>query len=257
MSTLRFQGAIFDVDDTILDNKPGQGVYGGLHEQSRFEAALTVGRELGIPQLLDITPKENFDAFAQATVHSMEGAVWNLLHMKGLVDSSVVNYEHELLQKIVQKKNDIHRTVILKDGEEVPGASDFIRSLHSAGLEGKIAIASTGIFRDISAFLHKYNLEHVIPEQRIKSKESFTHPKPHPEVFELAFSTLGLDEADKLHVVAFEDDPRGIMSAVAAGLTVCAITRRYDRALLEALEVPPTFIIDTFDEAYEIVGLEK
>jgi HAD superfamily hydrolase (TIGR01509 family) len=186
----------------------------------------------------------------------MEGAVWNLLYMKGLVASQAIDFNNELLKRIVQAKNEVHHRVVIEEAEEVPGASDFIRALDKQGMSGSLAIASAGILRDIQIFLKKYDLQAIIPAERIKSVESFTHSKPHPEVFELAFATLGLAESDKKSVIAFEDDPRGIMSAVAAGLTVCAITRRYPREMLEKLEIAPDFVIDSFDEAYEIVGIE-
>jgi HAD superfamily hydrolase (TIGR01509 family) len=257
MSKSKFKGAIFDVDDTILDNKPGLSVYGGLHEKSRFLATQKIAKEQGIRELLNITPKENFDAFAIAPVHSMEGAVWNLLFMKGLVASQAIDFDNELLKRIVQAKNEVHHKVVIEEAEEVPGASDFIRELDKQGMSGSLAIASAGILRDILLFLKKYDLQAIIPTEKIKSVESFTHSKPHPEVFELAFASLGLTDSDKKSVIAFEDDPRGIMSAVAAGLTVCAITRRYPREKLEELEIAPDFVIDTYEQAYAVVGMQK
>src|ERR1019366_3489432 len=110
-----------------------------------------------------------------------------------------------------------------KEGKEVPGAVNFVFALAESGLEDKLAIASGAIRRDVDFFLEKTGLTKVFPDNRIKTKESFSHAKPNPEVFNFAFNSLDLPESDRFAVCAFEDDPRGILSARAAGLYVCAI----------------------------------
>ncbi len=48
------RGGIFDVDDTLLDNKPG--VAGsGLHERSRIAAVHEAGVKYGIPALAKLS----------------------------------------------------------------------------------------------------------------------------------------------------------------------------------------------------------
>jgi len=248
------KGAIFDVDDTLLDNKPG--VPGqGLHERSRLAAVHTVGKKHGIKQLEDITVVQNKEAFYNAPVHTIEAAVWNILLMAGQADSEVINFDNPLLKEIVSLKNSLHVDILRQYGEEVPGATKFVRALASNNLKDKLAIASTAVRQDVDIFLEMTKLNKFFPDARIKTKESITHPKPNPEVFNLAFETLGLPESDKKFVCAFEDDPRGIMAANAAGLYVCAITTRYDRETLSALEIAPDLIADSFKEFAEYFGL--
>lgn len=251
---LKFKGAIFDVDDTILDNKPGHPGQ-SLHERSRFRAVMTIADELNIPELKTLTAQENYDAFMTATVHSMEGAVWNILLMKGLVFNEAIDYSDERLVRIVRLKDELHAQVILDEAEEVLGATAFIKALADAGLKDKLAVASSAVRRDIDLFFSKSGLDDYFPPARIITKEDVEHTKPHPQVFEDAFKTLGLADKDKKCVLAFEDDPRGIMSAVAAGLSVCAITHRFTKKELSSLEIPPDFIIESYEEAYAIFGL--
>lgn len=255
MRDFAVQGAIFDVDDTLLDNKPGKPGL-GLHEKARLAAAHEAGERYDIPALAELTVQDNLNAFLTAPVHTLEAAVWNILLMTGVADSEVMNREHPLLKEMIAHKNELYETILLEEGEEVPGASAFVRSLATHGLEGKLAIASTAIRRDIDIFLGKSGLTQVFPSTQIKSLESITHPKPHPEIFNAAFTSLHLPEDARSHVCAFEDDPRGIMSAKAAGLYTCAITTRYTRAALQGLEVPPDLIADTFPEFAEIFGVE-
>ncbi len=247
MIDFEVRGAIFDVDDTLLDNKPG--VPGqGLHERSRLAAAHTVGEKYEIPALQALTVQQNLDAFLNAPVHTLEAAVWNILVMTGIADSEVINPDDPVFKEIVALKNELHKDILREHGSEVPGAVGFVRALSQKGLREKMAIASTAVRQDVDMFLDMTGLVDLFPDERIKTKESITHPKPNPEVFNLAFASLGLDESEKSGVCAFEDDPRGIMAAKAAGLYVCAITTRFSRQSLAELEIAPDLIAESYQE---------
>jgi beta-phosphoglucomutase-like phosphatase (HAD superfamily) len=255
MIDFEVKGAIFDVDDTLLDNKPGAPGQ-GLHERSRLAAVHAVGEARGIPELQQLTAQQNQDAFLTAPVHTVDAAVWNILMMTGIADSEVMNPDHEVLQEIVVLKNELHKDILREFGTEVPGAVNFVKALGRGSLRNKLAIASTAVRQDVDMFLGMTGLGDFFPDERIKTKESITHPKPNPEVFNLAFASLGLDEKDKKNVCAFEDDPRGIMAAKAAGLYTCAITTRFDRDTLSKLEVAPDLIADSYQEFAGYFGLE-
>ena len=249
-----FAGVIFDVDDTLLDNKE-RDPRGSLHQRSRLAAIHAVGKQRSLPQLEALTPEENYVTFHTAKTHSLEGAIWNMLHIKGVVDTDMVDLEHEILREIADLKNELHEVILRTEGEEVPGASTFVKSLAKYGLAGKMAIASTAVRRDIDLFLEMYGLLDLFPPDRIIDKHQVTHMKPHPEVFEKAFETLGLPARLKRKVAVFEDDPRGIASAKAAGLYVFAITTVHDRKKLEELEMRPDVIADSYAEFAKHIGL--
>jgi len=248
------KGAIFDVDDTLLDNKPGNPGY-GLHERARLAAAREAGERHDIQALKDLSIADNLEAFMSAPVHTLEAAVWNILLMTGQADTQTINPENTLLQEIVARKDELYKDILLNEGEEVSGATKFVKSLAASGIEDSMAIASTAIRRDVDIFLGKMGLDSLFPDSRIKTKESITHPKPNPEVFNLAFSSLGLPEDERQYVCAFEDDPRGIMAARAAGLYVCAIGTRYTPEQMMSLEVPPHTAFATFNEFMEWFNL--
>ena len=241
------RGAIFDVDDTLLDNKPGNPGH-GLHEKARLTAAHEVGERYGIAQLQNLTIEQNLDAFMTAPVHTLEAAIWNILLLTGQADSEVMNPDNELLQEIVARKNELYTAILATEGAEVPGATKFVKALGASGLEDKMAVASMAIRPDVDTFLGKMGLGYLFPENRIITKEQVTHPKPNPESFNMAFATLGLPESDKFAVCAFEDDPRGIMAARAAGLYTCAIGTRFSVERMMALEVPPHIAFATYVE---------
>jgi beta-phosphoglucomutase-like phosphatase (HAD superfamily) len=244
------RGAIFDVDDTLLDNKPGNPGF-GLHERARLTAAREAGERHGIDSLRDLSVADNLEAFMTAPVHTLEAAVWNILVMTGLADSQVIHKENVLLQEIVARKDELYEVILRNEGEEVPGATKFVKALAASGIEDRMAVASTAIRRDVDIFLGKMGLGNLFPSDRIKTKESITHPKPNPEVFDLAFASLDLPEKYRAQVCAFEDDPRGIMAARAAGLYVCAIGTRYTPEQMMELEVPPHIAFSTYSEFME------
>ena len=241
------KGAIFDVDDTLLDNKPGNPGY-GLHERARLAAAREAGERYSIKPLKNLSIEDNLEAFMSAPVHTLDAAVWNILLMTGQVDNEVMDKDNILLQEIISRKDELYKDILLNEGEEVPGAVDFVQKLAASGIENSLAIASTAIRRDVDIFLGKVGLASLFPDQHIKTKESITHPKPNPEVFNLAFTALELSEEDRIKVCAFEDDPRGVMAAREAGLYVCAIGTRYTPEQMMSLAVPPHIAFATYSE---------
>jgi beta-phosphoglucomutase-like phosphatase (HAD superfamily) len=251
------KGAIFDVDDTILDNQAGVE-FGTIHEHSRREAIHHVAEKYNLPNLASVTAQENLDAFHNATTHSLDGAVWEVLYLKKIIDSKELDPDNELLKEIVLLKNELHIDSLRTLGREVMNASVFVDVLASQfRIEGKMAIASSAIRRDINIFLDELtSLRRYFPDERIVSYEDIPHGlgKPHPEPFNRAFATLGLLDSDRPSVVAFEDDPRGIISAKKAGLFVCAITTRFAKDHPQLVAAEPDMIIESYADAMEELG---
>jgi beta-phosphoglucomutase-like phosphatase (HAD superfamily) len=244
------------MDDTLLNNKTGN--YGqGLHERSRLAAVHEIGKRHDIKALAEMSIKDSMDAFLTAPAHTAEAAVWNILFRAGLVDDDLIDRTNPLFIEIIELKHQLHKTILLNEGEEVPGATDFVQKLAANGLSDKLAVASMATRGEVDLFLGKTGLDALFPIKRIKTIESATHPKPNPEVFNLAFESLNLPESDKLLVCAFEDDPRGIMSARAAGLYVCAITTRFSKDELMNLEFPPHLVADTYAEFCDFFKLNS
>jgi FMN phosphatase YigB (HAD superfamily) len=73
MIDFEVKGAIFDVDDTLLDNKPGVPSQ-GLHERSRLVAVHTIGKKYGIGQLIRMSTEDNLAAVKTISTHTIEAA---------------------------------------------------------------------------------------------------------------------------------------------------------------------------------------
>lgn len=249
------QGAIFDVDDTLLSNYPDNtGV--SLHESSRLEAAHIVGQRHDIAGLKAFTIEQCLEAFLNAREHTLQAAAWQMLIMAGVVEEHrAIDMAHPLLQEIIALKDQLHEVTLRQHGQAIPGAIDFVKKLAEHGLMQHLAIASTAIRRDIDIFLELSGLGPYFPDERIISRERVTHAKPHPEAFSLAFASLHLPESARPHVLAFEDDPRGIISAKAAGLLTCAITTRFSAEHLRSQAQAPDIVAASFTEFRQLFGL--
>lgn len=258
LQLLQIKGVIFDLDDTLLDNGPAGKPAEWLHSRSRLAAAHAVGKEHNIKALQDLTPEANASMFLTAKVHSLPGASWNILYTQGLVESEDIDVNspmYPLLLELVARHHELHEAILRKYGREVPGASAFVKYLASHGFRDKLALATSSFRQDIDIFLEKYELGNCFPEERIISYEKVTRPKPDPECFDLAFRSLGLSDDQRRQVLAFEDNPRGLLSAKAAGLYTCALTTRYGRDAPELHATKPDMIADSFAEYRALLGI--
>ena len=253
-------GVIYDVDDTLLNSQPDpDNPLSNLHQVSRLKALHTVADELrgDYLTLLEVQAQENFDSFTASPVHTVSGAFFTLLKNRGLL-SGDVDPNNPIIKRLVELKNESYGKLLAVYGQPVIGADTFVRDFSSElGLNDKNAIASTAIMRDIKTFLSMHDLTHLFPDERIIDVNKVTHPKPHPEAFNNAFLSLGLPEYARSNVIAFEDDPRGMLSARKAGLYVCAITTRYPHEVLANVEARPDFIADTYKELRDYFGLPQ
>ena len=215
-------------------------------------------KKYNLPTLAAVTEEENAKAFRNALTHSVDGAVWETLYVSQIVENRELDPSHELLREIVVLKNELHIDTLRTLGQEVSNASIFVGALAERyGIKDKMAIASSAIRRDINIFLDELTkLRVYFPDERVISLEDIPHNlgKPHPEPFNRAYATLGLLDSDRGAVVAFEDDPRGVISAKKAGLFVCAITTRFKKDDEQLLAAQPDLIIESYDEA---LGLLK
>lgn len=254
------RGAIFDLDDTLLDNGPVDRPELWLHSRSRLAAVHEVAQKRGIEALRSLTDAENGRAFVTAPVHSLEGSIWNILFMKGMVSANEIDTSDPhfaLVTEIAKRKNELHEVIIQEYGVEIPGASDFIKRLAANGLADRLALATSVIRRDVNIFLDKYELHDYFPPERIVSYEQVTKPKPDPQCFEMAFQTLGLPDEARPFVAGFEDNPRGISSVNGAHLFSCAITTRLAKDDPALLAVQPAIIAETYDEFAHVLGVPE
>lgn len=247
------KGVIFDVDDTLLDNYPAKAGM-GLHEKARLEAVHEVGDRHGIPELAELSAERNSHVIQRADEHTIEGAIWQLFYEIGLVQTRTIDRDNVLLREIASRKHALYLPVMQEFGEPLHKAVEFVQAMYVL-TDGALAIASGAQRPAIDIFLAATSLDEYFLPERIIARESVTRAKPDPQPFTLAFEALGLTESDQAHVIAFEDDPKGIASAKAAGLYACAITSRFTREELRASVIAPDQIADTYADFAGLLGI--
>lgn len=247
-------GTAYDVDDTLLDNTPDGDPLSNLHQRARLEALHRVGNRYDLPSLVSIEPQENFDSFARADTHTVAGALWVVLRDHHL-RTGALDLDDPLLREMLDIKNQAYGEMLAQFGAPHTGAVEFIKDLSDKyNLHDFNSIASTATGTDIRTFLGMTGLKPLFPDSHIIALEDVDpdKTKPHKQAFDKAFLSLGLPNEARPNVIAFEDDPRGMISAKKAGLTVCAITTRYSRKFLDSIEIRPDFIADSWAEFRDI-----
>ncbi len=246
-------GAIFDLDDTLLDNQP-KSFDMGLHEHARLLALRDVGEKRGIHALATMSTEMNLKALERAPIHSIYGATWQIFYELGIVGSRTVDFDNELLQEVAQRKNELYEPILQEFGAPVEKALEFVKAMYVL-TDGKLAIASGALHEIIIRFLRTSGMDAYFQDASIFGQEDYERYKPDPESFVLAFQSLGLPESVRGRVIAFEDDPKGIASAKSAGLYVAAITTRFDRNTLLAGEPAPDMVAGGFVDFAEALGI--
>ncbi len=243
-------GAIFDLDDTLLDNSysPKKD---GYHERLRLQAMHEIGKARGIDSLRSATIEQSIEAFRTVKTTTFTHTLWNMLCMLNIrhnPDEPEPN--DELMVAITTRKNDLYKNLLVSDVREVVGSTNFVRKMATL-TNDNVAIGSSARLDDIKLYLDTKGIIEFFPDRKIISLESVTHAKPNPEVFNKAFDSLGLPESKRATTCVFEDDPRGVMAAKAAGLYACAITTRHTTEEFLSSFSPPDLIASSYDEFSE------
>ena len=126
----------------------------------------------------------------------------------------------------------------------IKGLEDFIKK--AAEHHIKMAIGSAAIPFNIDFVLDNLNLRHYF--SAIVSADDVVHSKPDPETFVKA--------AQQLHVspekcIVFEDAPKGVESALNAGMKAIVITTMHGKEAFAQYNNVLAFIDDYYDEAVQ------
>jgi beta-phosphoglucomutase len=185
------KACIFDLDGVIVDTA-----------HYHFLAWKRLAKELGI----DLTLEHNERLKGVSRMHSLD----IILELGGI---SLSDHDKEML---ANKKNSwfVDYVERMAPEEIFPGVKQLIHELRVKGL--KVALASSSKnARTVIKLLHIQNdFDAVVDGGMI------VHSKPHPEIFLLAASKLGVDPKACL---VFEDAEAGVEAAIAAGMKVIGI----------------------------------
>lgn len=178
---------IFDCDGVLVDSEP---------------LASAVMSELLAEHGVRMTPEQCMRRFVGMTIPAEAAA---LRHDFGV----------ELLDVLQRDLTPRTLARFERDLKPVSGAADVL-----AALRLPVAVASNSVTRRVELSLRVTGLARFF-EGRVFSAEMVARPKPAPDLYLHAASTLGVAPGDAL---VLEDSPSGIRAARDAGMTVIGFT---------------------------------
>lgn len=104
----------------------------------------------------------------------------------------------------------------------LPGLHHFIQQAHAAGI--KMAIGSAAIMFNIDFVLDGLNIRQYFDV--LVSADDVKHSKPDPETYLKCAQQLGIEPTNCL---VFEDAPKGVESALNAGMDAFVITLMHEK----------------------------
>ena len=188
-SLVPIQAVIFDMDGVIVDSEP-------LHERAFHD----VFGEMGYGE----THGMDFPAYYGRS----DRALWE--------DFVAKHHPPQALEELIAWKQ---RRLIALLGETQPifaGVEGLLRDLHG---RYPLALASGSVHAVISEVLAMRDLRRFF--RVVVSVQDVPRPKPFPDVFLRAAELLGIEPG---RCCVIEDSAVGTQAAVAAGMTVIAIT---------------------------------
>lgn len=185
------EGAIFDVDGTILDS---MGVWVDLTKEFFQSHNIIISED----ELLDYQNMTFEESIPKIQKEFLPNITFDEM-MRELKQLVFKAYKYSIPAK--------------------PGVCEYIRSLHNNGV--KIAIATSGFRELCTAAFERLGIQHIIDAYAFSSETGCSKSKP--DIYLLAAKRLGLKPQE---CTVYEDIITGIMSANSAGFKTVAI---YDK----------------------------
>jgi len=128
-------------------------------------------------------------------------------------------------ERILERKRHFYLIRCPNESSVVPGVVEAIKDLVSRQVP--VAIATSSTRDEVEPVLQRLGVADIF--QSICTVEDVAHPKPHPEIYQLAATRLGVRPVDCL---AFEDSIAGVSSARAAGCALVTMQTLYSEERL-------------------------
>lgn len=154
------------------------------------------------------------------------------LREHGGVDLPSVEIVHHLQTRVIQR--------VREHLPWRPGAQELLTALSAAGVpQALVTMSWSALAEAIVSRLPADTFSAVVTGDVVR------RGKPHPDPYLLALAELGLPATD---VVAVEDSPTGIASAVAAGLQVLAVPYLVDVTRIDGVAPDSYRIVNSLNE---------
>lgn len=132
------------------------------------------------------------------------------------------HFTQERIKEISMEKEARYQQAYLPELALIDGLQAFLENAKSAGIP--MAIGSAAIPFNIDFVLDNLQIRDYF--QAIISADDVTTSKPHPDTFLLCAAALGVDAKD---CIVFEDAPKGVESALNAGMQTFVLTTAHPK----------------------------
>lgn len=197
-----------------------------------------------------------FDLFKQEYgVEVPQQILWD--NTGGGVDLSVANISNKLAlnmseNEIMVTAEKLHSEMqrkILNDLDLREGAAELFEFGKNNNIAMAICTASTNEL--IDSFFNRLNLRDIFSVVVSTSESEIDKRKPFPFPY---LETMRLLDVEPQNSIAVEDSPKGVASALAAGIETIAIHNPF--LDLGTLEVEPKFVVQDFLQVLELFSNE-
>lgn len=183
-----FLGALFDMDGLLLDS-----------ERLLLECSRQVGLDMQLGDLSEALLAVTGVREAEAKVR-LAPSIGDTNAMRTFESAVSERYQQALASKLRVK----------------PGVRELLHALREQGTP--CAVATSSRHSHAVALLHQVDLSEYFSS--VTGGDQVSHPKPDPEIYQLAARSLGIDPA---RAAAFEDSEPGTLAAIASGATVVQV----------------------------------
>lgn len=135
------------------------------------------------------------------------------------------------LKKLTTARENIFLKCVSQKAKLLPGARQAV--IHARKNSAIVAVTSSGTRKYINLCLKKFNLQPYI--DFIVGEQDVNQGKPHPEIYNQAFSLIPKKlNIKKSQCLVIEDSVNGAKAAQAANFKVVFIPSKYTRGIIKA-----------------------
>ncbi|HEY8550609.1 MAG TPA: HAD family phosphatase [Vicinamibacterales bacterium] len=211
------EGAVFDLDGTLVDNMPFHIEAFGAFAENHGLPPLTLERRKWMDG------KRNADIFP------------------GLFGRQLSPAE---IAAMADEKESMYRRISAGRLTPLRGLIRLLDLLEHARVP--VAVATSAPQENVTHTLGELGLADRF--RMVARSDEVPRGKPEPDVF---LEAARLMKAAPERCLAFEDAPAGIIAARRAGMVTVAVATSYPREVLAVTDPPPHYVVADFDEFLE------
>src|SRR5947209_14029748 len=225
-----FRAAIFDLDGTLVETEE-------LKARSYARAAVELRPELDEADII-----EAFKDLVGLSRQEVAVALMQRFSLEEAARAHMVEFGVDTpWQAYVQVRQRIYQAMLedpqLLRSQMYPHNIAYLQEVRRKGL--RTALASMSYRQQVQRVLGILGLSDAF--DFVVSRDDVEHGKPDPEIYFLVARQLGVAPEDCL---VLEDSPDGLKAALAAGMSVVAVSTPFTRQrLYESLLLPPEHIV--------------